>query len=145
MESDLPWFHAAVRQRLAADVDFMESCQQRLTEHANQPSDVTIPYATIQFPASIGAMGGGGYTPLVQVDGWCPDDGYGNEEASVVVWRIASRAKRVLEHAQNVSFQTMHWSAKPIDLMPLPKDVSRGDANPLVRAMTRAVLKIHNI
>lgn len=62
-----------------------------------------------------------------------------------MVWRIVFRAKRVLEAAQNVTFETMHWSARPTDLMTLPQDTSRGESNPLVRAMTRAVLTVHNI
>lgn len=144
MESDLPWFHAAVRQRLAADTDFMAACFQRLTEHANQPTNVNVPYATIQFPTSIGSLGGGGYRPMVQVDGWAPDEGYGGVEASLLVWRMVSRAKRALEACQNVNYQTMYWSARPTDLLALPKDVSRGESNPLAHAATRAVLTVHN-
>ena len=121
----------------------MAACQNRLSEKA--PSDVTKPYATIQLPTSIGSMGGGGYKPLAQVDGWCPADGYNNEEASVVVWRIVARARRVLETARNIPYQSMHYSARPVDLMALPDDVSRGDANPVAHAMTRAELTIHNI
>lgn len=90
-------------------------------------------------------MGGGGYKPMVQIDGWCPPGVYASLEASAVVWRIATRAKRVLELTRNVQFQTMHWSARPTDLGPLPPDKSRGEANPLIRAMTRAVLTVHNI
>jgi hypothetical protein len=142
VESDLPWFYKAVRDRLAEDVDFMTSCGNRLSERV--PSSVTLPLATIQFPGSIGAMGGGGYKPLVQIDAWCPPGVFSGLEASAVVWRIVSRAKRVLEVTQNKSFETMHWSARPVDLMPLPLDVSRGDSNPLFRAMTRAVLTVKN-
>lgn len=143
MESDLPWFYQAVRNRLAGDAEFMASCGSRLSESV--PSSVTLPLATIQFPTSIGAMGGGGYKPLVQIDGWCPPGVFDNLEASAVVWRIVSRAKRVLELTRNVQFQTMHWSARPTDLMTLPPDKSRGDANPLIHAITRAVLTVHNI
>lgn len=145
MESDLPWFYQAVRDRLAADVSFMESCGNRLYDLAIAPKSVTQAYATIQFPISIGAMGGGGYRPMVQVDAWCPPGVYGGLEASAVVWRIVSRAMRVFEQTRNVQFQTMHWSARPTDLISLPKDTSRGEANPLVRAAMRAVLTVHNI
>lgn len=144
MESDLPWFHAAVRQKLANDPDFMAACFQRLTEHAYPPETVNIPYATIQFPTSIRSIGGGGYAPMVQVDGWAPNEGYGGVEASLLVWRMVSRAKRVLETCRNVSYQTMNWSATPTDLIALPKDVSRGESNPLAHAATRAVLTVHN-
>lgn len=142
MESELPWFYQAVKNRLAADAEFMASCGGRLSERV--PSSVTLPLATIQFPTSIGAMGGGGYKPLVQIDGWCPPGVFDTLEASAVVWRIVSRAKRVLELTRNVEFETMHWSARPVDLMPLPPDVSRGVANPLIRAMTRAILTVKN-
>lgn len=144
MESDLPWFHAAVRQKLAADADFMAACFQRLTEQGHPPGTVDIPYATIQFPTSVRSIGGGGYFPMVQIDGWAPDAGYNGQEASVLVWRMVSRAKRVLESCRNVSYQTMNWSARPTDLIALPKDVSRGEANPLAHAATRAVLTVHN-
>lgn len=143
MESDLPWFHAAMRALLAGDALFMASCSSRVGE--GSPSDVTVPYATIQFPTSIGSMGGGAYRPMVQVDGWCPLGGYGGIEASKVVWTIASRARRVFETARNVPFETMHYSARPTDLMTLPPDVSRGQGSPLVRAMCRAILTVHNI
>lgn len=142
MESDLPWFYQAVRNRLAADASFMESCGGRLSLHL--PSSVTQPVATIQFPTSIGAMGGGGYKPMVQVDAWCATGVFGGLEADAVVWRIVSRAKRALELTRNAEFETMHWSARPTDLMPLPRDTSRGTSNPLVRAMTRAELTVHN-
>lgn len=143
MESDLPWVIGAVREALAADVPFWEACNGRLSEKA--PSDVTIPYATIQIPTSMGDMGGGVYRPMVQIDGWCDGSGYENEEASVVVWRIAARANRVLKTLRNRQYQTMYFSARATDLMPLPADTSRGESSPLARAMTRAVLTIHNI
>lgn len=93
----------------------------------------------------MGDMGGGVYRPMVQVDGWCPSSGYESEEASVVVWRIASRANRVLKILRNRQYQTMHFSARATDLMPLPADTSRGDSTPMAHAMTRAILTIHNI
>lgn len=147
MESDLPWFHAAVRELLAADEPFMTSCAERLLGKA--PSEVTKgtlvrPYAIIQFPTAIGSMGGGGYRGMVQVDGCCPLDGYDGDEASKVAWRIVSRAKRAFETARNVQFETMRYSTRPTDLMPLPADVSRGEGSPLVRAMCRAILTAHN-
>lgn len=143
MESDLPWFYQAVRNRLAADALFMASCGSRLSE--GLPSNVTLPVATVQFPTSIGVRGGGAYRPMVQIDAWCPPGVFEGLEASAMVWRIASRAKRALEAAQNVTFETMHWSARPTDLMRLPPDTSRGESNPLFRAVTRAVLTVHNI
>lgn len=145
MESDLPWFYQAVRNRLAGDADFMTACGSRLYDFAAAPKSVTLAYATIQFPTSIGAMGGGGYKPMVQIDGWCPSGVFDGLEPSAVVWRIVSRAKRVLELTRNVQFQTMHWSARPTDLLTLPPDTSRGESAPLFRAATRAVLTVHNI
>jgi hypothetical protein len=143
VESDLPWLIAAVREALAADAPFWAACHGRLSERA--PSEVSIPYAIIQIPTSMGDMGGGVYRPMVQVDGWCPGSGYETEEASVVVWRIATRANRVLKTLRNRQYQTMHFSARATDLMPLPADTSRGDSTPMAHAMARAILTIHNI
>ncbi len=143
MESDLPWLIGAVRQLLLADAQFAAACESRLAEFA--PSDVTTPYATLQLPTSMGVMGGGGYKPMIQLDAYCVPEGYHGLEASRVVWRIADRAKRVLDTARNVPYQTMHYSARVTDLMSLPADRSRGDANVLRRAAVRAELTVKNI
>lgn len=139
MESDLPWVHAAVRQYLLADTSFNQAVGGRLSSRA---AGVTEPYATLQLPTPLAAMGGGGYKPLVQVDAWCDQDSA--EEPEYVVWRIAMRAARALQHARNVPYQTMHWSARVIDCGPLPPDLTRGGDAPLYRAMCRAELTIHN-
>ena len=141
MEADLPWVIGAVRQILVADADFMMACQNRVLEKS--PSTVSVPYATIQLPTAISDLGGGVYRCMVQVDGWSPAEGYQNTEASVLVWRIVTRANRALR-VSNRTYQTMRFSSRPTDIIPLPDDKSRGDANPLVHAATRAVLTIHN-
>jgi hypothetical protein len=142
VESDLPWVPGAVRQLLLADTAFATASGSRVSTRS--PGNVTSgPYATIQLPTPLGVMGGGGYKPIVQIDAWC--DPGAAEEPEAVVWRIAMRAKRVLETARNVSYQTMHWSARVIDAGPLPPDKSRGDDSPLYRAMVRAELTIKNL
>lgn len=140
MESELPWLYLAVKERLLADGAFATASHGRVFTRAG--SDVTVPFATIQFPTPLGAMGSGAYRPIVQVDGWCSA---GNaEDPELVVWRIAMRAQRVFDTTRNVAFETIHWSARPIDAGPLPPDKSRGDSAPLYHAMARAELTIHN-
>lgn len=143
MESDLPWVPAAVRARLVADAPFVAALGSAQRIYTRAPAAVTAPYVVIQLPSPLAAMGGGGYKPLVQVDAWRVAEG--TEDPEVVVWRIAMRAKRVLDTARNVAFETMHWSARVIDCGPLPPDTSRGDSSPLYRAMVRAELTLHNI
>lgn len=141
MESVLPWIPGAVQARLLADVPFTTAIGGRL--YTRSPSKVTLPYATLQLPAPLAAMGGGGYKPLVQVDAWRVAEG--DDDPEVVVWRIAMLAKNVLDRARNVPYQTLHWSARVIDCGPLPADKSRGESAPLYRAMVRAELTVHNV
>ena len=143
MESDLPWVSLAVKNLLAADAAFVAAVGAAGRIYTRAPSSVTGPYVTIQLPTPLGAMGGGGYKPIVQVDAWRAEAG--TEDPELAVWRIAMRAKNVLQVARNVQYQTMHWSARVIDAGPLPPDKSRGDDSPLYRAMVRAELTIHNI
>lgn len=140
MESDLPWIPAAVRAYLLADTAFAAASGSRVSTRA--PSPVTEPYVTLQLPTPLGALGGGGYKPIVQVDAWC--DREATEDPEVIVWRIALRAARRLERARNITYQTMRWSARVLDAGPLPPDKSRGDDSPLYRAMCRAELTVHN-
>lgn len=143
MESDLPWVPLAVKARLVLDAPFVEALGSAQRIYTRAPANVTDPYVTLQLPTPLGVMGGGGYKPIAQVDVWRVEAG--TEDPEAVVWRIAMRAKRVLETARNVQYQTMHWSARVIDAGPLPPDKSRGDDSPLYRAMVRAELTIHNI
>lgn len=141
MESDLPRITAAIRALLLTDATFVTASGSRIGTKA--PSDVTVPYVTIQIPTPVGAMGGGGYKPIVQVDGWCAIDGTDAPEDAV--WLIATRARRIFDTARNVAYQTMHYSARSLDFGSLPPDLSRGTSAPLAHAMARAELTIHNL
>lgn len=142
MESDLPWVPGALRELLLADIPFKNSVNNKVS--TKTPGDVTTPFALARMMVnSVVPLSGGGYKVLVQVEGCCPAD-YAAEEAELVVWRIADRAKRVLQAAQNVSYQTMHYSMRTVGMGPLPQDTSRGESNPLERAGVRAEMTIHN-
>ena len=144
MESDLPWIPGALRELLLFDPDFTAACHGRVSTKA--PSDVVTPFALARpMVNSVIPLDGGGYKVMVQVDGNCASGGYGGEEAEVITWRIADRAKRVFLRSRNVEYQTMHYSMRVVGLGPLPVDVSRGESSPLDRAGVRAEMTIHNI
>lgn len=144
MESDLPFIEEALRALLLADVDFKAASYDRVS--SNAPSEVGVPFALARVMVnSVIPLGGGAYKALVQVDGNCVSSGYSGEEAKKIVWRMATRAKRVFELARNVNYQTMHYRLRPVGLGPLPQDTSRGESNPLERAAVRAEMTIHNI
>lgn len=146
VESDLPWVPGAVRAALLADTAFATACHNRLVT-SKAPSTVTTPFGLLRVVVgSLRPLGGGGYLVDVQLDAFCPEAGYGDEEADPIVWRIAHRATRVLDRTRNVRFQTMHWSVRDIPFSgPLDPDKSRGDADVLYRAAVRAELAIHNL
>ena len=139
-ESDLPWIPAAIRQLLMANHPFVESCAGRCGTRL--PSDMTRPFAQVRVSGNLD-LGGGGYKPLVQVDGWAAPGG--TEDVEAVVWRIATRAARVLRVARNVPYESMRYSARVVDApQPGPIDISRGADSPLYRALTRAEITLHN-
>ncbi|GAA3877808.1 hypothetical protein GCM10022243_48150 [Saccharothrix violaceirubra] len=141
MESVLPWIPPAIRRLLLADPLFAAAVPGgRVSTRA--PGDVTTPFVTIQLPTPLGAMGGGGYKPLVQVDAWSAT--VGGDDPEGVVWRIAMTAKNTLERARNVPYQSMHYSCRVLDAGPLPPDTSRGTSSPLYRAMVRVEMTVHN-
>lgn len=143
MESDLPWIPGALRQLLLADVPFKTASHNRVSSKA--PGDVNVPFSLVRVMLdSVIPLDGGGYKLLVQAEGLCVASGYGNEEAELVVWRIADRARNVFRTARNVEYQSMHYSMRPFGMGPLPQDTSRGDSNPLERAGVRAEMTIHN-
>lgn len=146
VESDLPWVPGAVRSVLLADTAFATSCGNRLAT-SRAPSTVTEPFGLLRVVVgSLYPLGGGGYRVDVQLDAYCPEAGYGDEEADPIVWRIANRAVRVLQRTKNQRHQTMHWSVSAIPFAgPLDPDKSRGEDAVLYRAAVRAELAIHNI
>lgn len=141
MESDLPWIPGAVMEWLLADTPFAQACHNRLSTRA--PSDVSVPYATLQLPAPGSDLGGGVYKQLLQIDGWCAGS-WADEDPEVVAWRMATRAGQRLRLARNVPYQTMHYSVRPFEVGPLPADTTRGDSVPLYHAVMRGEITVHN-
>lgn len=140
MESDVPWIPGAVIAYLLTDAPFTSACGGRVKTRGDK--SITEPYVTVRLATPMQGLSGGGYKPIVQVDAWSLDlPGIDPER---VVWTIASRAARALEAAQNIAYETAHWSAGRIDVGPLPPDVSRGESSPLYRAVVRAELTVHN-
>ncbi len=138
----LPWMHPAIRTLLLADTGFATACGGRCSTRA--PSDVTRPYATIQFPGGFPADASAGvWTPLVQVDGWCAPGADIEGDPEEVVWRIAAAAAAVLSRARNRAYLNVHFSARVTDGPLSDEDVTRGAANPLYRCLVRAELNIH--
>lgn len=138
----LPWIPAAVRALLLADVTFMGTLAgARLVFKA--PPDVTTKFGTIQVPGNNAIDGGGvAWSPLVQVDGWCP---MSDANADALAWSIASAAAMVFGRARNVTYQNISYSARIVDgPMAMDPDISRGESNPLARALIRAELTVHN-
>lgn len=136
----LPWIPPAIRTLLLADSGFSATCGGRCSTRA--PSNVTAPYATIQTPGGFALdASAGAWTPLVQVDGWCPPGGATDPEKAV--WAIAATAAAVLSRARNIAYQNIHYTARVTDGPLTDEDVTRGAANPLYRALIRAELVIH--
>lgn len=139
----LPWIPDAIRERLLADVVFAGLLEPDRVVF-DQPPDVTVPFATIQVPGNIPISGDGvAYSPLVQVDGWCPTS---DPAAARIAWDIASAAGLVLGRSRNISYGSINYSARITDgPMSGPLDVSRGSASPLKRALIRAELRVHSL
>lgn len=143
-ESDLPWVPAAIRAYLLADPQFAALVPGRVGTRL--PKDMTLPYAQVRVSGPGPDLGGGGYKPLVQVDGWAAPAEPDAEDPERVAWRIATRAAQVLRTARNVPYESMRYSISRIldgPFAPDP-DVSRGDSSPLYRAVIRAEVTIHN-
>lgn len=137
----LPSMRRAVRALLVADAGFVAVLPLvRLTFKA--PPDVTTKYGTVQIPGNNVLTDGVAWSPLVQVDGWCPMT---DEDADDLAWDIAAAAAVVLCRARNVTYQNITYSARLIDgPMAGPADVSRGESAPVAHALMRAELFVHN-
>ena len=137
----LPFIPAAVRALLIASADF--TALVAATRIATRlPASVTAPCAVVKAPpATPVEVSAGAWAPLVQVEGYCPPGG--DVDPEVVVWNIAATAAAVLSRAWNVSFQSMHYSARVTDGPLADVDTSRGAGSPLYRALIRAELRVH--
>jgi len=107
-----------------------------------QPADVTAPFVVIQVPGNNAISGDNvAWSPLVQVDGYAPAS---DPAADDVAWELAAAAAEVFGRARNVTSGSVTFSARVIDLLQAGPDVSRGENNPLARALMRAELTVHN-
>lgn len=107
-----------------------------------QPADVTTKFAVIQVPGNSSLSGDNvAWSPLIQVDGYCPAD---DPAADDIAWDIAAAAAEVFGRARNIIVGAVSYSARVIDLLAASPDVSRGPATPLARALMRAELTVHN-
>lgn len=107
-----------------------------------QPPDITSPFAVVQVPGNNALSGDNvAWSPLVQVDGYCPTD---DPAAEDIAWDIAAAAAKVFGQARNVTAGSISYSSRVIDLLSASPDVSRGQAAPLARALMRAELTVHN-
>lgn len=137
----LPSMRHAARELLAADAGFLSVLPlARLGFKA--PPDVTEAYGTIQVPGNNSLSGDDvGWSPLIQVDGWCSMT---DPAAEDVAWDIAAAAASVFGRARNVSYLNVTYKARVLELFLAPPDVSRGESNPFAHALMRAELRVHN-
>lgn len=106
------------------------------------PPDVTTKFVVVQIPGNTAISGDNvAWSPLVQVDGYCPDS---DAESADVAWDLAAAAAEAFREARNVTIGTISYRARVLDLLPAAPDVSRGTSNPLARALMRAELTVHN-
>lgn len=106
------------------------------------PTDVTTKFVVIQIPGNNAISGDNvGWSPLVQVDGYCPDS---DPEAADIAWDLAAAAAAAFRAARNVVVGEVSYNARILDLVPAEPDISRGAESPLARVLMRAELRIHN-
>ena len=137
----LPFVPGFLRSVLLADDVFSDLCGARCGTRA--PSDVSSPFAIVQGPGGFPIdASAGAWSPLAQVNGWCPN-GLGLDPEDIV-WRIVTRAAGVLSRVRNASYGGARWTARVIDgPLPTPLDRSRGESQVLYGCLIRAELKVH--
>lgn len=137
----LPRMDKAVRTLLLADTVFAAALgtPDRLV-NGKAPPTVTTPWVEILIPGNVSISGDGvAFSPLAQVNA-CAPEGYLN--AKDVVWDLASRAAWVLGRARNVVYLNAQYSGRHTDGPLTDTDTSRGESNPIVRAIVRAELRV---
>lgn len=129
----VPWISGALIQTLADDVDFTAACGGRVSSRAR--ADVSQPYATVQAitnPAISDTRAA--WRPLLQLVGWCPPNGAGEEDPAVVAWRMASNGIRAVLRAPMWNFDGWHGKYDVI-LGPIEDvDTTRGLDSPVYGA-----------
>jgi hypothetical protein len=131
----------AVRDLLLADSVFAAAVGSptRVT-NGESPPDVTTPWVEVWIPGNVSISGDGvAWSPLAQVNA-CAPKGYA--DAKTVVWNLAARAAWVLGRARNVVYLNAQYSGRHTDGPLTDTDTSRGDSNPIVRAIVRAELRV---
>lgn len=142
----LPHAPSAIRKLLLADAGFSTACGGRCTIR-RAPTDVTSPFAVVQFPGGIPLdPHGWALKPLVQVNGWCPVTW--TTDPDQATWDIVAAAMRVLGSAHYVTYTdsrgSMTYKARITD-GPVPADdTSRGTASPLLGYLVRAELTLQH-
>lgn len=135
----LPWMQPAVRAVLLESAAFTALVGTRVSSRLG---DVTQPCATIQLTANPLDVSAGAWSPLAQVDGWCPG-GWTGGDPEAVAWNIASAAAAALSRCRNRPWQNLHFSARVVDGPLTMIDETRGSNNVLYRAFIRAELTVH--
>lgn len=142
MTAALPWMPGAVRALLLADAEFTAACGGYCA--ATAPSTITGPFAQLRLVGNYPLAGNVAFKPLVQVDGWAPAS-MTTTDPTGAAWRVAAEAARVLAEAANVTWRSVGYTARVVDgPMEGAPDTSRGTATPLLRALVRAELTVHN-
>lgn len=137
----LPFVPGMIRAFLLADPAWTAAFPAPRTV-TRAPASATTPFALVKAPPAVPVeASAGAWTPLVQVEAYAPAGA--NPDPEVTAWQGAALAAALLSRARNVPYQNCWWSARVID-GPLPDvDISRGNANPLYRAIIRAELRVH--
>lgn len=135
----LPWMQPAIRAVLLESAAFTSLVAARVSSRLG---NTAAPCATIQLTANPLEASAGAWSPLVQVDGWCPA-GWTGGDPEAVSWNIASAAASALSRLRNRQWQNVHFSARVVDGPLTLVDESRGTNNVLYRAFIRAELTVH--
>lgn len=135
----LPWMQPAVRAVLLESTVFAALVGTRVSSRLG---DASRPCATIQLTANPLDASAGAWSPLAQVDGWCPA-GWTGADPEAVSWNIATAAAAALSRTRNRSWQNVRFSARVVDGPLTLIDESRGTNNVLYRTFIRAELTVH--
>lgn len=134
----LPWVAPAVRTALLADVEFSALVGGRVSTRLG---NITAPCATVAATANPRDVSAGVWSPLVVVNGWCPQDVAGDPEG--IAWSIAATGAAVLARVRNQAYLNIHFSCRVAAGPDTDVDTSRGDNNVLFRAFVLVELTVH--
>jgi len=137
----LPRMDRAAREFLLADSVFSTAAGGPLrVTTGDDPPTVTTPWVEVWVAGNISLSGDGvAWSPLIQVNA-CAPKGYA--DAKTVVWDLASRAAWLLGRARNVVYLNAQYSGRLTDGPLTDVDTTRGESNPIVRAIVRAELRV---